>query len=74
MNLADLLRAEVVAVRSPAPSREEQEHNWNEKTLVEEELVGTRPDISAQLDSEQSKAGTKGGRMLVTGKTPCAPP
>lgn len=74
MNLAGLFRAEVAGVRSSATSREEQEHNYDEKTLVEEELVGTGPDISAELYSGQSKAGKKGGRMLVTGKTRCASP
>lgn len=67
MNLADLLRAEVAGVGSPATSREE-EHSDDEKTLVQEELVGTGPNVSAELDVGQSRAGKKGGQMLVTGK------
>ena len=74
MNLADLFRAEVAGVRSSATSGEEQEHSYDKKTLAEEGLVGTGPEISAELGSGQSKAGKKGGRMLVTGKTCCAPP
>jgi len=74
MHLADLLRAEIAGVRSLATSEEEQEHSWDEKTRVEEELVGAGPDISAELDSGRSKTGKKGGRMLVTGKARCAPP
>lgn len=74
MNLADLFRAEVAGVRPSATLGEEQEHSYEEKTLVEEELVGTGLDISAELDSGQSKAGKKGGSVLVTGKTRCALP
>ena len=72
MNLADILRAEVAGVPSSAPSREEQRHGYNEKTLVEEELVEAGPSISA--DAGQPKAGKKGGRMLVTGEAPSALP
>ena len=68
MNLTDLLRAEVTGVGSPATSREEQEHSYDEKTLVQEELVETGPNVSAELDARQSRGGKKGGRMLVTGK------
>ena len=64
MNLADILRAEVAEVPSSAPSREEQKHSYDERTLVEEELV----------DAGQSRAGKKGGRMLVTGESPSALP
>ena len=68
MNLADVLRAEVAGVGSLATSREEQEHSYDEKTLVQEELVGIGPNVSGELDAGQSRAGKKGGRMLVTGK------
>ncbi len=68
MDLADLVRAEVAGVVSPATLREEQEHIHDEKTLVHEELVGTDPKLSAELGTGQSRAGKKGGRMLVTGK------
>ena len=74
MNLADLLRAEVAGVRSPATSREGQEYSYDEKTLVEEELVGAGPNVSAELDARQSKAGKKGGRMLVTSEAHSALP
>ena len=74
MNLADLLRAEVAGVDSPATSREVQEHSYDEKTLVQEELVGTGPNVSAELDLGQARAGKKGGRMLVTGKAYSALP
>lgn len=74
MNLADLLRAEVAGVGSPATSREEQEHSFDEKMLVQEELVGTGPNVSAELDPGQARAGKKGGRMLVTGKAHSALP
>ena len=57
MNLPALFRAEVAEVRSSASSREEQQHSYDEKTLVEEELVGTGSDNSAEFDSGQSKIG-----------------
>ncbi len=68
MDLAHLVRAEVAGVVSPATSREEQEHSYDEKTLVHEELAGTDPKSSAEFDTGQSRAGKKGGKMLVTGK------
>ena len=74
MNLADLFRAEVVGVRPSATLGKEQEHSYDEKTLVEEELVGTGLNIAAKLDSGQSMAGEKDGRMFVTGKTRCVSP
>lgn len=73
MNLEELLRAEVVGGRSSATSDEEEESGWDEKTLVEEELVPPGQDISAELDSGKCKAAKKAGKMLVTGKT-CSPP
>lgn len=46
----------------------EEESGWNIKTLVEEDLVQTGQDTSAELKSGRLKAGKKGGKMLVTGK------
>ena len=74
MNLGDLLRAEVAGAGSPATSREEQEHIYDEKRLVQEELVETGPNVLAELNPGQSMAGKKGGRMLVTGKAHSALP
>ena len=68
MNLADLVRAEVAGVISSATSREEQGHSYNEKILVQEELVETSVNSSVERDTGQPRAGKKGGRMLVTGK------
>ena len=61
MNLADLLRAEVAGVGSPATSREEQKHSYGEKTLIQEELVGTGPNVSAEIDPGNQGQGKRAG-------------
>ncbi|KAL2037198.1 hypothetical protein N7G274_010061 [Stereocaulon virgatum] len=66
MNLADLVRAEVAGVISSATSRKEQEHSYDEMTLVQEELGETSVNSSIERDTGQPRAGKKGVRMLVT--------
>ena len=61
MNLADLVRAEVAGAISSATSREEQEqeHSYDEKTLVQEELVETSPNSFGERNTGQPKAGKR---------------
>ena len=70
MNLADLVCVEVAGVISSATSQEEQEqkHSYDEKTLVQDELVETSPNSLGERNTGQPKTGKRGGWMLVTGK------
>lgn len=79
VNLVNLLQAEVTGEHSSGTSIGKEigsrleselgeEAGWNAKTLVEGELVQTEQDTSVELESGKSKAGKKGGKMLITGK------
>ena len=69
MNLADLIRTEVAGVVSLTTSREEQKQSYDEKTLVQEELVEDQPQLFGQsVTLGNQKQGENGGRMLITGK------
>ena len=69
INLVDILHSEVVGVSSSATLRKEQLLGSGKKTSANEK-AGAGPEISVELESGLSKAGKKGGRMLVTGMVP----
>lgn len=68
MNLADLLWVKVAEVHLSTMSRKEQEHSYDEKMLVEEELIKANLNFSAELDAEQSKVKKNDKLMLMTSK------
>lgn len=76
----NLLWAEVVRNHSSSKSIErkpestldsetEEESDWNIKILIEEDLIQTEQDISAELKFDRLKTEKKSEKMLVTDKT-----
>lgn len=68
MNLADLLWVKVAEVHLSTMSRKEQEHSYDKKMLVEEELIKANLNFSAELDAKQLKVKKNDELMLMTSK------
>lgn len=68
MNLADLLWVKVAEVHLSTMSRKEQEHSYDEKMLVEEELIKANLNFLTELDAEQLKVKKNDKLMLMTSK------
>jgi len=58
----------VAEVHLSTMSRKEQEHSYDEKMLVEEELIKANLNFLTELDAEQLKVKKNDKLMLMTSK------